>query len=237
MRSTTRVAALIIEPVQGESGVHPASVAFLNAARRACDESGALLIFDEIQCGMGRIGPLFAFQEYGVRPDIVTVAKALANGLPIGALLTNERAATGFEPGDHGSTFGGSPVPCAAALAHLQIRDSLDLETHVRARSEQLFELLGALAAAHPSVLEAPRGMGLLVGLPIKEPYSASALVTQARERGLLLGTAGGNTVRFAPPLIIATDEIALAAALLGAGIEATLASDHANARDVAASV
>ena len=105
-----RVAAFIVEPVQGESGIHPATPEFLAAARRLCDERGGLLVFDEIQCGMGRTGRLFAFERFGVRPDVVTLAKALANGLPIGAMLCNQRARAGFEPGDHGSTFGGSPV-------------------------------------------------------------------------------------------------------------------------------
>ncbi|HXO17678.1 MAG TPA: aminotransferase class III-fold pyridoxal phosphate-dependent enzyme, partial [Candidatus Dormibacteraeota bacterium] len=122
------VAGLIIEPVQGESGVHVAKREYLAAARRLCDERGALLIFDEVQCGMGRTGSLFAYEQFGVKPDAVTLAKALANGLPIGVLLANTRAAAGFQPGDHGSTFGGSPIPCAAALEHLRIRDKLDLD-------------------------------------------------------------------------------------------------------------
>lgn len=117
------VAGFIVEPVQGESGVHSAERKFLEEARRLCEKRGALLIFDEIQCGMGRLGTLFAFQSFGVSPDVVTLAKALANGLPIGVLIANERATAGFQPGDHGSTFGGSPVPCAAALAHLHVRD------------------------------------------------------------------------------------------------------------------
>jgi acetylornithine/N-succinyldiaminopimelate aminotransferase len=116
------VAAFLIEPVQGESGVKVAERAYLEAARRLCDEHGALLIFDEIQCGMGRLGTLFAFQTFGVRPDLVTIAKSLANGLPIGAVLIDAGAASALQPGDHGTTFGGSPVPCAAALAHLRIR-------------------------------------------------------------------------------------------------------------------
>ncbi|HEX8807000.1 MAG TPA: acetylornithine/succinylornithine family transaminase, partial [Candidatus Aquilonibacter sp.] len=114
---TDKTAAFIVEPVQGESGVYPATSEFLSAARRLCDERGALLIFDEIQCGMGRLGPLFAFQRFDVMPDVVTMAKALANGLPIGAMLVAEKAIDALRPGDHGSTFGGSPVPCAAGLA------------------------------------------------------------------------------------------------------------------------
>ncbi len=202
------VAALIVEPVQGESGVHPAAIEFLRAARRLCDERGALLIFDEIQCGMGRSGPLFAFQHFGVRPDVVTLAKALANGLPIGAMLASERVAQVFEPGDHGSTFGGSPVPAAAALAHLRVRDELDLERRVGERSEQLFGALHVLAARYPKIFDAPRGLGLLAGLPVREPFQTKAIQAAARERGLLIGTAGGNTVRLAPPLIAEEEHV-----------------------------
>lgn len=214
------VAAMIVEPVQGESGVHVADVEFLEAARRLCDARGALLIFDEIQCGMGRTGSLFAFEQFGVRPDAVTLAKALANGLPIGALLANERAAGGFAPGDHGSTFGGSPIPCAAALAHLRVRDALDLDAHVRIRSAQLFDALARLAAARPRVLGAPRGLGLLIGVPVIEPNEAQAIAAAARDHGLLIGTAAGNTLRFAPPLIISEDEIERAVSLLQAAID-----------------
>jgi len=214
------VAGLIVEPVQGESGIHVATVEFLSEARRLCDERGVLLIFDEIQCGMGRTGSLFAFEQFGVRPDMVTVAKGLANGLPIGALLANERAAGGFEPGDHGSTFGGSPIPCAAALAHLRVRDKLDLDVRVRARSSQLFSALEELASKRADVLGPPRGTGLLVGMPVHEPYEAAAIVAQAREIGLLIGSAGGNTLRFAPPLIISKAELSRSVAILASAIE-----------------
>ncbi len=217
---TARVAAMIVEPVQGESGIHVATTEFLSEARRLCDERGALLIFDEIQCGMGRTGSLFAFEQFGVRPDVVTIAKALANGLPIGVVLANERAASGFRPGDHGSTFGGSPVPCAAGLAHLRVRDELNLDARVRERSQQLFAELEALARSYPDVLGPPRGMGLLVGVTVRAPYEAATIVRQAREAGLLIGSAGGNTLRFAPPLIISKGDISRAAALLAMVIE-----------------
>lgn len=215
-----RVAALIVEPVQGESGVHVADAEFLNAARRLCDARGALLIFDEIQCGMGRTGSLFAFQQFGVRPDIVTLAKALANGLPIGALLANERAAGGFAPGDHGSTFGGSPIPCAAALAHLRVRDALDLDALVRARSAQFFAALAQLTRANSGVLGEPRGLGLLIGIPVVAPNEAQAIATAARRHGLLIGTAAGNTLRLAPPLIISEAEVERAISLLQSAID-----------------
>ncbi len=214
------VAALIVEPVQGESGVHLATVEFLRAARRLCDEWGALLIFDEIQCGAGRLGPFFAFDAFGVTPDVVTMAKALANGLPIGAVLAGERAAGGFAHGDHGSTFGGSPIPCAAALAHLRVRDELDLERNVAQRSTQLFAGLSAIAAANPGITLAPRGRGLLAGLPIRAPHEAREVARRARELGLLVGTAGGNTIRLAPPLIVSAGEIDSVLHFLAAAVE-----------------
>ncbi len=216
----SRVAAVIVEPVQGESGVHAATPDFLAQARRLCDERGALLIFDEVQCGVGRLGTLFAFERFGVRPDVVTFAKALANGLPIGVMLANERAAGAFRPGDHGSTFGGSPVPCAAALAHLRLRDELDLDARVRARSRQLFDALAQLARAKSKVLGSPRGMGLLIGVPVLAPYDAAAIVAQAREGGLLIGSAGGNTLRFAPPLIVSESEASRAVELLATAVD-----------------
>ena len=203
------VAAFIVEPVQGESGVHCADVAYLEAARRICAERGALLIFDEVQCGMGRVGPLFAFQHFGVRPDVVTLAKALANGLPIGAMLVREAFAGGLQPGDHGSTFGGSPIPCAAALAHLRVRDEIALEDRVRDTSAYLFAVLHQLALRKPAIYGAPRGLGLLAGIPLREPHDAAEIVSAAlRGSHVLLNKAGGNTIRLAPPLIVSKAEI-----------------------------
>ncbi len=203
-----RTAACIVEPVQGESGVHPARTDFLNELRRLCSERGALLIFDEVQCGMGRLGNLFAFESVGVRPDVITMAKALGNGLPIGAMLVDAAHVDALQPGDHGSTFGGSPVSAAAALAHLRIRDALDLDTHVRAVGRYAFERLSELALSLPSYFDAPRGRGLLLGLPVREPYRAAEIVGAARDRGVLLGLGGGNTVRIAPPLIVTAEEV-----------------------------
>lgn len=210
------VAAFIVEPVQGENGVICAEPAFLQAARELCTRHGALLIFDEVQCGMGRLGPLFAFQRYGVRPDVVTLAKALANGLPIGAMLVREAFASGLQPGDHGSTFGGSPVPCAAALAHLRVRDDLQLERHVEAMWARLFTGLHGLAARFPLVYGEPRGFGLLAGLPVRRPHDAGDIVDAAREKShVLFNKAGNNTVRIAPPLIAGSAEIDRALAAL----------------------
>lgn len=203
------VAAFIVEPVQGESGVHVADRAFLQAARTLCSERGILLIFDEIQCGMGRIGPTFAFEHFGVRPDVVTLAKALANGLPIGAVLTTEAIAAAFQPGDHGSTFGGSPVPCAAALAHLHQRDVLGLQERTNAMHAYIMNALRELAADVPGVFGQPRGLGLLIGLPVNEPLKAADVVNAVRTDAMILvNAAGGNTLRFAPPLIVETAQV-----------------------------
>lgn len=203
------VAAFIVEPVQGENGVLCADPEFLQAARDICTARGALLIFDEVQCGMGRLGPLFAFERFGVQPDVVTLAKALANGLPIGAMLLRERFASGLRPGDHGSTFGGSPVPCAAALAHLRVRDEEGLQAHVERLSTEFVDELSELAERYPSLFGAPRGLGLLLGLPVQAPHDAAVIVDALRERfHVLANKAGGNTIRFAPPLIVTREQL-----------------------------
>jgi len=214
-----RTAAFLVEPVQGESGVVPATREFLAAARRICDERGALLIFDEVQCGMGRLGRLFASQFYDVRPDAFTLAKSLANGLPIGALIIGGAAATDLQPGDHGTTFGGSPVPAAAALEHLRIREVIDLDANVAASGALLMSELAAIANDWPEHFEAPRGHGLMLGLPVRAPHAASSFVTAALERGLLINAAGRNTLRFVPPLIISIDEVRDAMVRLRASI------------------
>jgi predicted acetylornithine/succinylornithine family transaminase len=201
-------ACFLVEPVQGESGVVPATREFLQAARRLCDERGALLIFDEVQCGMGRLGTLFASQFYGVRPDAFTLAKSLANGLPIGALLIRGDATTALRPGDHGTTFGGSPVPAAAALEHLRLRDELDLDAHVAMVGGLLRDELGDIARTWPEVFAEPRGHGLMLGLPVYEPHIASSFVAPALDEHLLINAAGRNTLRFVPPLIISADEV-----------------------------
>jgi predicted acetylornithine/succinylornithine family transaminase len=222
-------AAFIVEPVQGESGIKPASREFLEAARRLCTERGALLIFDEIQCGMGRLGTLFAFQSVGVRPDAVTMAKALANGLPIGTVLIDAAASKALQPGDHGTTFGGSPVPSAAALAHLQVRDASDFDAHVLSMGAVLLGGLSRIADRYPTVFGTPRGIGLMLGLPVRAPYAAKAFVDRAREsHRLLLNAAGENTLRFVPPLVIDEKTLLVAIERLEATIGSVLASGAA---------
>jgi len=201
-------ACFLIEPIQGESGVVPATKEFLEAARRLCDERGALLIFDEIQCGMGRMGKLFASQFFGVKPDAFTIAKSLANGLPIGALVMRGESANALQAGDHGTTFGGSPVPAAAALEHLAIRDVIDLDANVVGSGNLLRDALSDIAMTWPQVFDQPRGHGLMLGLPVRDGYDASSFVTPALDYGLLINAAGRNTLRFVPPLIITLDEV-----------------------------
>jgi predicted acetylornithine/succinylornithine family transaminase len=199
-----RTAAILLEPVQGEGGVHPLPAGVLQQARDLADEHGALLILDEVQTGVGRSGAFFAWETFGVEPDAVTLAKALANGLPIGALLVSDGAPDGFGPGDHGSTFGGNPVACAAANA---VVDTIDDELLAHVRSLSAF--FRASLAAHGDV----RGLGLLVGLELDRP--AAPIVAAALEHGLVIGTAGENVVRLAPPLTLTTDEASLGLQLL----------------------
>jgi predicted acetylornithine/succinylornithine family transaminase len=186
--------AIVIEPVQGEGGVNPATPEFLQAARTLADELGALLVFDEVQTGVGRTGTFFCFEHLGVRPDCVTLAKGLANGLPIGCLLVSDEAAGAFEPGDHASTFGGNPVACAAACAVVdEITDGL-LE---QVRSKETL-----VRSAFPDA----RGAGLLLAVEVDRP--ASEVVAAAFERQLLVCTAGERVVRLTPPLTISDDEL-----------------------------
>jgi acetylornithine aminotransferase/acetylornithine/N-succinyldiaminopimelate aminotransferase len=193
-------AAIILEPVQGEGGVYPLLPEFLAEARNRADEHGAMLIFDEVQTGVGRTGSFFCWQELGVKPDAVTLAKGLANGLPIGALLVSDSAPTGFEPGDHASTFGGNPVASAAACAVLDTIDDA-LLAHAKEISKLFVDAFDA------------RGLGLMLAFDTDGP--ASDIVEAALERGLVIGSAGANTIRLTPPLTISVDEARQGIALL----------------------
>ena len=193
-------ALILLEPVLGEGGVIPLEPAFAQAASELAREVGALLCVDEVQAGMGRTGTFFAFEQLGIQPDIVTLAKGLANGLPMGALLAGERAAPGFVPGDHGSTFGGNPVVAAAASAVVEAIDDA-LLAHVRDRGEQLVAGLSAL----PSV-QSVRGRGLLVGAVLDRPVGP--VVDACRGEGLLVLSAGPDVLRLTPPLVVTANEV-----------------------------
>jgi acetylornithine/N-succinyldiaminopimelate aminotransferase len=186
----------------------PLERSFAQAAAEIAAETGALLCVDEIQAGMGRTGTFFAHEQLGIEPDLVTLAKGLANGLPIGALLVKENAARGFVPGDHGSTFGGNPVACAAACAVVEAVDD-ELLTNVRTRGE---ELAGGLTAL-PGVLEV-RGRGLLLGVTLDRPVGA--VVDSCRERRLLVLSAGPDVLRLTPPLVVGPAEVEEALAVIG---------------------
>jgi predicted acetylornithine/succinylornithine family transaminase len=196
-------AAVFLEPIQGETGVNVLSAETLKAARDVCDEHGAALIFDEIQCGMGRTGTLWAYQQTGVVPDAITVAKALGGGLPIGALVTGPRLADTFAPGDHGSTFAGGPVVCAAALAALDVL----LDEELLARVRELGELLRERVATLPHVVEI-RGRGLMLAfdLDVDAPEASRRALLEQR---LVVNATGPVTLRLLPPLVIGEEEIA----------------------------
>jgi len=203
-------AAVLLEPVLGEGGVMPLSDAYLREARRVCDERGSLLLFDEVQTGVGRCGTWFAFQGTTIRPDVFTLAKGLAGGLPIGAVIAEERHA--FGPGEHASTFGGGPVPCAGALAVLDVIEAEELLPRATAMGERLRAGLADVLdnAGRP---ERPRGRGLLVGAPLGPvdgpgTIRASAVILALLRRGFLATEAGGNVVRCTPPLTVAAGEV-----------------------------
>ncbi len=199
-------AGILIEPLQGEGGVRSAPHAFFKALRRLCDEHGLLLIFDEVQTGMGRTGDLFAYKRIGVVPDVMPLAKALGGGFPIGACLATADAAAGMTPGSHGSTFGGNPLAVAAANAVLDVMLKPGFFDHVQKMSLLLKQKLASVVDRHPGVLTEVRGEGLLIGLKAVVP--SADLVTALRDEKLLTVGAGENVVRFLPPLIVTEAEI-----------------------------
>jgi acetylornithine/N-succinyldiaminopimelate aminotransferase len=202
-----RTAAVIIEPLQAEGGVLPVPPAFLKALRYLCDEAGALLIFDEVQVGLGRTGTLWAHEQAGVAPDLMTLAKPLAGGLPMGAVLMTEQVAGAIHPGDHASTFGGGPLVASAALASVRtIGDPAFLED-VRRKGHVLANLLQKLVFRHPETVKSVRGTGLIWGVEIEG--AAGDVVARAQEAGLLVCSAGPNVIRIVPPLVIGDAELA----------------------------
>jgi len=199
------VCAVMLEPIQGEGGLVMPEPGFLKEVREICDETGALLIFDEIQTGIGRTGKLFAYEHFGVTPDIMTLAKALGNGMPIGAMLASERAATSFSPGSHASTFGGTPVITAASLATLKVMDNEGVIEQGREAGNYFRNKLLMLKEKH-DIIEDVRGIGLLLGIKLSQP--GADMVSACMEKGFLINCIQENVLRFAPPLIIKTEEI-----------------------------
>ena len=207
-------AAILIEPVQGEGGLRPATPQFLRALRKLCDERGLMLIFDEVQTGVGRTGKLFAHEWSGVTPDIMAIAKGIGGGFPMGACLATERAASGMTAGSHASTFGGNPLAMAVGNAVLDIVLAPDFLPHVQRIANYARQQLAGLVAAHPAVFEDVRGEGLMLGLKMKVP-NTEFLAELFKHRMLAVG-AGDNVVRLLPPLIIEESEVREALKLLG---------------------
>jgi acetylornithine/N-succinyldiaminopimelate aminotransferase len=201
-----KTCAVIMETIQGEGGIYPATEEFIRGVRALCDEHDMLLILDEIQCGMGRSGEMFAWQHYGVKPDVMTVAKALGNGLPIGAFLACGKAATAMVPGDHGTTYGGNPLVTAGARAVLSIFEKRHITDHVKEVGAYLWEKLDELSADCP-IIKDHRGRGLIQGLEFTVP--AGPIVSKALlEQNLVLISAGANIIRFVPPLVIEKEDV-----------------------------
>lgn len=196
-----KTCAVLMETIQGEGGIYPAEESFIKGVRELCDEHDALLMLDEIQCGMARSGSMFAWQEYGVKPDVMTVAKALGNGVPIGAFLASGKAATAMVPGDHGTTYGGNPFVCATAAKVLELFEKMDILTHVQEVGAYLWEKLEELTAKY-DVIVGHRGKGLIQGLEFS--CAAGPIVTNALlEQKVVLIGAGAKIIRFVPPLVI----------------------------------
>ena len=202
---TDKTCAIFIEPIQGEGGIRPAQKEFLLHVRKLCTEKNIVLVFDEVQCGIGRTGKLFAYEHYDVEPDIIALAKGLGNGFPIGAMMARDKIAEGFKPGDHASTFGGNPLACTAAKTVLHQLLNKDLLRNTVKQGEYLKEKLIELRTNHDLIID-NRGIGLMQGIELKIPVKP--IIQDCINNGLLLVGAGENVIRFVPPLIIEENEI-----------------------------
>jgi acetylornithine aminotransferase/acetylornithine/N-succinyldiaminopimelate aminotransferase len=207
---TPETCAVLCEPIQGESGVRPLTREYLQSIRDLCDRHDLLLIFDEVQTGMGRTGTLFAYEQCGITPDIMTLAKALGNGMPIGAMLTTEKIGAVFTPGTHASTFGGNPVAAAAGVATVKTMLAEGFLAEVRAKGEYFAARLNDLAKRHPQLATGARGVGLLQGLVLTDQgiKLGMTIVQKLFQRGMLINFAGNAVLRFIPPLIVTREEI-----------------------------
>ena len=224
---TDDVAAVIVEPIQGEGGVIPGNPDYLKALREFCDKTGALLVFDEVQSGMGRTGSLFAYMQMGVQPDILTSAKALGNGSPIGAMITTTEIAQHLGVGSHGTTYGGNPLAATVGLTVLEIINQPAFLERVKDASAKIMANLQRLVADFPQVFGAPRGMGLLIGLPMAPDYKGRSkdYTKLAEKLGLMLLIAGPDVVRLAPALVVSDEQIAEADRLMRAAVQEFVAA------------
>lgn len=200
-----KTCAIIFETIQGEGGVYPAKKEFIEGVRKLCDEKGILLILDEIQCGMGRSGSMFAYQQYGVKPDIVTSAKALGCGVPIGAFMATEQVAKALVPGDHGTTYGGNPLACAAAVEVFRLFEKLNVTDNVKNVGKYLETQLKNLDEEY-DIVKAQRGMGLIQGIELT--VNPKDVIAKCLDNGLILFSAGTNVIRFVPPLVITREDV-----------------------------
>ncbi|KAL9105485.1 MAG: hypothetical protein Q9187_008703, partial [Circinaria calcarea] len=224
---TEKTCGVIVEPIQGEGGVIVANPSFLQALRDRCNKFGAVLIYDEIQCGLSRTGQLWAHQNLppSAHPDILTTAKALGNGFPIGATMVTEEVAKCVVTGDHGTTFGGNPLACRLAHYIVSRLSEPELQRGVLEKEKRFRRGFEKLQAAYPNVITEIRGRGLILGLQLTQ--DPTPIVTAARERGLLVITAGTNTLRFVPPLIVSNEEIEEGLGILGQAMDAVFESDE----------
>ena len=196
-----KTAAVMLEPIQGEGGVHVPDAAYLTKVRELCNKHNALLIFDEIQTGIGRSGKFFTYDKFGVKPDIVTLAKGLAGGVPIGAFIASDKVASVFHAGDHGSTFGGNPLACAAANVVLDVVGNDNFLSNVEAMGEYMKSRLEKIQAQYPDLVKEVRGMGLILGMELTQP--GRDIVNACLAKGAIINCTAGNVLRFVPPLIV----------------------------------
>lgn len=205
---TPHTCAVMLEPIQGEGGIYPMEQDYIEKVASFCKEQGFLLIFDEIQCGMGRTGTMYAYEQYGVKPDIVTNAKALGGGLPFGAFVASEEVASSFGPGSHGSTFGGNPVAAAASTAVFSVMEKEDMLSHVKKMGAYLRDQLLEIKKEFPQCVKDVRGLGLMLGMEVT--CGASAVVSACFDQGVIVLNAGPDVVRFLPPFIISEKDVDL---------------------------
>jgi len=223
-RLSDEIAAVIVEPIQGEGGIRPADREYLQKLSELCDRENIVLIFDEIQCGIARTGHWFAKDYYGIKPDIVTLAKGLGSGLPVGAILSNERVSSAIDYGDHGTTFGGNPVACAAGLATFEAIEDEGLLQEAQEKGRWLQDQLKA-RTPHYSSMKEVRGLGLMVG--VEFDFEAKPLVMEMMQRGVLANVTAGNVLRLVPPIVISYDELNQLVEVIFASLDALIENNH----------